>query len=106
MIAGLATILTVIEFFVIKNNDHCSHCLKRKYLSDVRNRLKELGYRLTDSKVDHLIFLKRVNIIRWEIAKIAFKKNHIELELPENDVVFFDEWCVTRTDCEYSSDDL
>ncbi len=101
-IAGLAVVLTIIEFFVINQNTHCSQCLKKKYLNDVRNRLKELGYTLTDNKIDHLIFLKRVNLIRWEIARIAFKKNHMELELPENDVAYFNEWSVTRTDSEYS----
>lgn len=100
-IVGLATILTVIEFFVVKNNILCSQCLKKKHLTDIRNRLKELGYTLTDNKIDRLIFLKRVSFIRWEIAKIAFKKNYLELELPENDVAFFNEWSVTRTDSGY-----
>ncbi len=97
-IVGLAMLLTVIEFFVVKKNAHCSQCLKKNHLSDVRARLTELGYKLTDNKIDHLIFLKRVSLIRWEIAKIAFKKNYMELELPENDVAYFNEWSVTRTD--------
>jgi hypothetical protein len=105
-IVGFAAMLTVIEFFVVNNNVHCSQCLKKKYLGDVRHRLKELGYSLTDNKVDRLVFLKRVNFIRWEIAKIAFKKNHMELELPETDVAFFNEWSVTRTDCDYSGEEM
>jgi hypothetical protein len=105
-IVGLAGILTFIEFFVIKANIHCSQCLKKKHLGDVRKRLNELGYRLTDNKMDHLVFLKRVNLIRWEIAKIAFKKNYMELELPESEVAYFNEWSVTRTDSDYSCRDI
>lgn len=104
-IVGLATALTFIEFFVVKRNTHSSQCLKKKYLSNVRLRLQELGYQMTDNKIDHLVFLKRVNLIRWEIAKIAFKKNYMELELPENDIGFFDEWSVTRTDSDYSCEE-
>ncbi|RLD22737.1 MAG: hypothetical protein DRI69_00325 [Bacteroidetes bacterium] len=99
-IVGIAAILTVIEFFVVNKNVNCSQCLKKKHLNDVRTRLKDLGYKLTDNKIDHLIFLKRVNLVRWEIARIAFKKNYMELELPENDVAYFNEWSVTRTDSE------
>ncbi len=106
-IVGLAVLLTIIEFFVItRNNVNCSQCLKKNHLSDISNRLKELGYRLTDNKVDRLIFLKRVSLIRWEIARIAFKKNYLELELPETDVASFNEWSVTRTDSGYSCGDL
>ena len=104
-IVGLASLLTIIEFFVVRSHAHCSQCLKKKHLNDVRLRLKELGYRMTDNKVDRLIFLKRVNLIRWEIARIAFKKNYMELELPESDVAFFNEWSVTRTDSGYSCED-
>ena len=101
-IVGFASVLTVIEFFVVNKNVHCSQCLKKKHLNDIRIRLTDLGYKLTDNKIDHLVFLKRVNLIHWEIAKIAFKKNCLELELPENDVAYFSEWSVTRTDPEYS----
>jgi len=97
-IVGLAIVLTFIEFYVVKTNVQCSQCLKKNHLEDVRNRLKELGYRLTDNKIDRLIFLKRVNFIRWEIARIAFKKNYMELELPETDVAYFNEWSVTNTE--------
>jgi len=103
-IVGLATVLTIIEFFVISSHAHCSQCLKKAHLSDVRMRLKELGYRMTDNKVDRIIFLKRVNLIRWEIASIVFKKHYLELELPECDVAFFNEWSVTGTDSGYSCD--
>jgi hypothetical protein len=105
-IVGFAAVLTVIEFFVVNKNVHCSQCLKKQHLDDVRARLKDLGYKMTDNKIDRLVFLKRVNLIRWEIARIAFKKNHMELELPENDVAYFNEWSVTRTDSGYSCEDM
>jgi c-di-AMP phosphodiesterase-like protein len=105
IIVCLAALLTFIEFYIVSNPARCSQCLKKKYLSEVRHRLKQLGYRMTDNKVDRLIFLKRVNLIRWEIARIAFKKNHMELELPQNDVAFFNEWSVTLTDSDFSCED-
>lgn len=95
-IGSLAVILTVVEFFVIGNKQPYTQCLQKAHFDDIRKRLTERGYKLTDNKVDRLIFLKRVNLIKWDIARIVFKQNCLELEVDDEEAQYFTEWCIGR----------
>ena len=94
VIGGLAIFLTALEYHMATSRDPACQCLDRTHLEKIRTRLQSIGYKCTDREVDNLVFLRRVHLLYWDVARLTVKHDCLLLEMPERDLDQFTEWAV------------
>jgi hypothetical protein len=93
-IGGLAVLLTALEYYFASRREPTTQCVARDHIPDVQHKLLSLGYSLTDSELDSEVYLRKVNPLYWDVAKLKFKQNCAILEVPERDVQAFSHFAV------------
>ena len=92
VIGGLAVLLTALEVRMAARREPASQCLDRAHMDNVKERLHQIGYKCTDREADNLVFLRRVHLLYWDIARLTVKHDCLLLEMPEQDLDHFIQW--------------
>lgn len=86
LIGGLALLFTAWEYYMASQREPTTQCINRNHLEAVQGKLLAMGYNLTDTELDSEVYLRKINPLYWDIAKLRFKQNCVILEIPERDV--------------------